>query len=255
MDNSCIIGYGTVGKAFAQVFGIKKIFTKDQNESNITLEEASKCRLVFVCLPTPVRDGEYYTKDIEDIIVQMEGYGNGPIYVIRSTVYPGFAIHLQKKGIDRAISNPEFLSEATAVEDTKNAPFVLIGGFEGVFRAEVRAFYQGRLKGSPIIECDNTTAELAKLALNSFFATKVIFANQLYDACELTEANYQIVKRILEKHPYGSKNHFSVWFRDKRGVHGKCLPKDSEALAHYGNLDLIRKVVELNKMYVQLQHG
>lgn len=249
MDNACVIGYGMVGKAFADAFGITKIFTRLPEESTITLEEAAKCRLVFICLPTPVdNDGNYQTQDIKAIIEQIEGYGGGGIYVIRSTVFPGFADSLYRSlGIERIISNPEFLSEKTALEDTKNPPFVLIGGHEGVFRDEVQAFYRAFIKGAPFIMTDNTTAEMAKLTLNAYFATKVVFANQAYDAARRLNANYETVKQVLEAHPYGPKNHFTVWFNEKRGIHGACLPKDSKAFANYANSDLVRKVIELDE--------
>jgi UDPglucose 6-dehydrogenase len=251
MDNACVIGYGMVGKATADVFGIKKHFDVQEEKSNISLEEASKCRFVFLCLPTPVdADGSYKQSEIRQMIEQLEGYGNGSIYIIRSTVAPGFAVHLQKElTLNRIISNPEFLSEATALKDAKNPPFVIIGGLEGVFRKEVRAFYEARLKGSPVIETDNTTAEMIKLSMNAYFATKVIFANQLYDACRKLGANYETVKKAMEKHPFGPNNHFAVWFREKRGVNGNCLPKDAKAFAYYANSDLVKKVLELNETY------
>lgn len=255
MNNSCIIGYGMVGKATAEVFGIEKHYDHNEEKSNITLEEASKCRIVFICLPTPVRpDGTYMVDDIKAIIRQMEQYGNGPIYVIRSTVFPGFAKALMEEfQINTIVSNPEFLSEATAVEDMKNPPFIVVGGLEGTFRDEVKAFYEARIKSAPVITTDNTTAEMVKLSLNSFFALKVIFANETYDACRRLGANYETVKKVLESHPFGSKNHFTVWFRGKRGVNGHCLPKDSSAFAYYANSTLMRTVKVLNSFFTTIK--
>lgn len=251
MDSICVIGYGTVGKAFADVFGIKKIYTRTQSESNITLKDSAQCRFIFICLPTPVKeDGSYYVEGIKNIIRQINSYPGTPIYVIRSTVYPGFAKEIQfELGTRRILSNPEFLSEDTSVEDTKNAPFILIGGVDKKYMDDLKAFYEGRIKGSPVILTDNTTAEMAKLTLNAFFATKVIFANQAYDACQKNGANYETVKKVLENHPYGSENHFQIWYKEKRGVNGSCLPKDSHAYAYYTASILIQKVIELNEQY------
>lgn len=250
MDNSCIIGYGVVGKATAKALGIKKHF--DLNDSNITLDEAAKCRFVFIALPTDLKpDGTYNTSDIEAIIRQIEGLGTSALYIIRSTVWPGFAKHLQEQlDIDRIISNPEFLTEATAEKDAKNPPFVLIGGIIPRFLDEVKGLYQGALKGSPVILTDNITAELAKLSMNAYFATKVTFANQIYDASQAFGANYEKVRQVLESHPYGPKNHFEIWHKGYRGFGGKCLPKDTEAFSHYINLPLIAKILELNEFYI-----
>lgn len=240
-----------VGKTTAEVFGIEKHFDIHDDRCNITLEDAANCKLVFICLPTPINaDGTYKLDEIKAIIKQINDFQTGCIFIIRSTVFPGFALGLQRDlGINTIISNPEFLSEATALEDMKNPPFIVVGGLEGKFRQEVVAFYGARIKSAPIIETDNTTAEMIKLSMNAYFATKVIFANQTYDACRRINANYETVKRALEAHPFGPKNHFNVWFNEKRGVHGHCLPKDSKAFAIYANSELVGKVIELNEIY------
>ena len=251
MDKACVVGYGMVGKTTAEVFGIEKHFDIQDDRCNITLQDAANCKLVFVCLPTPVlADGSYVLDDIKKIIKQINDFETGCIFIIRSTVFPGFAISLQKElGINTVISNPEFLSEATAIDDMKNPPFVLLGGLEGRFLDEVKAFYAARIKSAPILTTDNTTAEVIKLAMNAYFATKVIFANQVYDYCRRIGANYETVRNALESHPFGPKNHFKVWFNEKRGVHGHCLPKDNKAFAHYTHSELVQKVVELNEIY------
>lgn len=251
MENSCVIGYGVVGQATALLFGIEKHFDIDEQKSNMTLQEAAKCKFVFICLPTPIdADGNYVVSDIIATIKQIEQYGGANTYVIRSTVFPGFALHLQEElGISNIVSNPEFLTESTWKNDTLHAPFVLLGGFPGIFIESLKGIYQARLKGAEIIVTDNTTAELAKLSLNGFFSLKVIYANETYDYAKKINANYETIKRVLEAHPFGPRNHFSVWFNGRRGVHGKCLPKDSKALAHYGGGELAGKAVELNENY------
>lgn len=252
MDRACVIGYGVVGQATAKVFGIKKHFDVQEERSNMSMSEVAACEFIFICIPTPVfPDGSYNTKDISDLINSVEELGSGATYIIRSTVFPGFAMHLQETlDMGRIISNPEFLTEATAEKDSKYPPFILLGGLPGRFLDNVKAIYEGRIKSAPVILTDNTTAELAKLSMNGYFSTKVIFANQIYDAAKKLGANYETIKKVLGSHPFGPKNHFTIWFNGKRGVHGKCLPKDTQALAHYTSLDLIDKVNELNQQYI-----
>lgn len=251
MDNACIIGFGVVGKATAELFGVDKRFDHKEEVATVTLEEASKCRYIFLCLPTPVdNQGNYDLSGIAHMIRVLANYNNSSTFIIRSTVFPGFAINLQKElGIDTIISNPEFLSEDTALEDTKNPPFVLLGGMNESCLADVKALYEARIKSAPVIVTDNTTAEMTKLTMNAYFATKVIFANQTYDYCRKLNANYETVKEVLERHPYGPKNHFQIWYKGKRGVNGHCLPKDSQAFANYANSSLLKEVGELNKIY------
>lgn len=245
--DACVVGLGVVGGATANVFGIKKTYDRLPEKTTITLEEVAKCRFVFLCLPTELAsDGGYFTDDIVNIINQIESYGTDCIYIIRSTVWPGFAKSLE---INRVVSNPEFLTMSTAEQDSKFPPFILLGGEPDYIR-EVKAIYEGRFKSTPVITTDNTTAETAKLAMNGFFATKVIYANQIYDYCQTTGANFERVREVLEKHPFGYRNHGQVWFNGQRGVGGRCLPKDSQALSYYSQGELITKVVELNKKYI-----
>lgn len=254
MNNACVIGFGMVGQATSKSLNIEKHFDLQDDRCNITLNDAAKCEYVFICLPTPVKDGQYQVDDLINTVKQIESINPGRIYIIRSTVFPGFSRHLMELvGTDRIISNPEFLTESTWENDSTHPPFILLGGPQGVTFNQVKAIYQGRFKYAPIIETDNITAEMAKLSLNGYFATKVIFANQIYDSCQKLGVNYETVKKVMESNPFGPKNHFTVWFRGKRGVHGKCLPKDSQALAYYGNSELVKKVVELNELYIN-QH-
>lgn len=255
MDNAAIIGNGIVGNATGNVFGIEKRFDIDETKSNASLKDIARCRYTFLCLSTPFIDNVgYNTKPIIDLIKQIEEYGANCLYIIRSTVNPGFARHIMDTlGIDRIISNPEFLSQDTAEKDIKNPPFILLGGYIPRYLQEVKAVYEGRIKGAPVILTDNTTAELAKLVLNGFFSTKVIYANQVYDVARSLSANYETIRDVLERHPSGFRNHARIWYKGKRGVNGKCLPKDSKALAFYTGGQLFKKIVELNEEYIYLR--
>lgn len=246
MDNVAVIGMGVVGKATAKLFGITHYFSL--SDSNITLEDASKFKYVFICLPTPVDgDGSYITSDIEAILRQIEEYGGAGIYILRSTVWPGYAKHLMELlGIDRIISNPEFLTESTAEKDTKHPPFILLGGMNNNFLQEVKGLYESRIKSAPVILTDNTTAEMAKLAMNGFFTTKVVYANEIYDACQKLGANYEKVKEVLESHPFGYKNHAEIFHKGGRGAGGRCLRKDTKALAHYTDFEFIKILIATN---------
>ena len=89
-DDAAVIGStGYVGKATSLAFGIKKGFSR--HNANVTLEEASKCHFIFICLPTPTINGQCDTSLIFDIIKQLESYPRyaDSTYIIRSTVYPG----------------------------------------------------------------------------------------------------------------------------------------------------------------------
>lgn len=252
MNNTCVVGWGTVGKATALSFGIEKFYSR--SEANITLENIAKLKYVFICLPTPTKDGKCFTDDIEDIIRKINEYENvnDRVFVIRSTVYPGFARSLQLSlGITNIISNPEFLSEDTWEIDAKQPQMIVIGGDDAKYREVVKGIYQGRFKYIDYIETDNTTAELLKVAMNAFFTTKIVFANSIFDVAQKVSANYGTVKKALESHPWGSKNHFRIFDKNGRGASGKCLRKDIEALAELGESTFLKVVKVMNEKYLE----
>lgn len=228
MDNAVCIGAGYVGGATMKTFGIKKYLTR--TTGNVDQKQASECRFIFICLPTPNINGKVFTDDIANAI---DVYSANPdtIIIIRSTVPPGFAASFKKKNI---VSNPEFLSEDTWEEDAVKPKLIVLGG-EGKALEAVKGLYAGRFKYAQPLVTDNTTAEMIKYAFNTFFATKVVFSNEIFNACQEFAANYETVKRALESHPWGMKNHNVIFYKGRRGVHGSCLPKDTEAFANLTN--------------------
>ena len=97
-------------------------------------------------------------------------------------------------------------------------------------------------------------AELVKYAINTFYATKVVFGNMLYDlACSLG-ADYSQVKEAFVSDKRIADSHFDVFAGGYRGYGGKCLPKDLLALVELGkkkgvDVGLLEKVDEMNEKY------
>lgn len=252
-ENSVIIGWGTVGKAIAEALGIKKYFSR--KEFNITLEQAAKKKYIHICLPTPTIDGECYVDGITGTIKKLLEFNPNNedcVFIIHSTVYAGYNKYLQKRfKIKNIVSNPEFLSEDTAVEDTKQPLIIVIGADEPRYREMVYGIYSARFKYVQPIMTDSTTAELVKLSLNAFFSTKVVFANQIYDYAQEVHANYEVIKMALLNHPWGSKNHFTIHHKGGRGAGGKCLPKDLEAFATANGNTFFLTLDEINKQILK----
>ncbi|HEC65895.1 MAG TPA: hypothetical protein ENI23_11425 [bacterium] len=254
MNNALIIGMGMVGKSTAHAFGIKKYYDHNAVEGfqKVTdFKEMADNRYIFICLPTPVKDGQYFVDDIIKIIDAIKQQGKQNVFIIRSTVYPGFANYAQEKlGIHSIVSNPEFLTEKTWKKDSEHPDRIVIGCDYPAYLKDVEGIYKARFKGVDIFTTDNKTAELSKLASNGFFSTKVIFANQIYDYAKLCGANYEMIKNIMYKSKFIGENHLEVFHQGGRGASGKCLKKDLEALADYTNSPLLRVVDKLNKKYI-----
>jgi nucleotide sugar dehydrogenase len=253
--NNCVVigGVGMVGTAVRYEFGIDKYF--DLRESTVTLEEAAGYRYIFICLPTAIKNGRYETDDISNIIEQIADFGQQNVFIIKSTVFPNFAFNLMNKlRINNIISCPEFLTEATWKEDVSSPDVIVIGGRMENYIEDVVGIYQSRHKGATIYKTDNTTAELAKLAINGLYALKVVYANQIYDFAENVGANYERIKEIMYARKWVGKNHLDIWHKNGRGAGGKCLKKDFEALGEYSQLPLIKTAMGINNSYLSTSH-
>lgn len=251
MTNAVVIGgLGMVGNATRHVFGIEKFI--DVRESNSSYKEAGSMKYVFLCLPTPTVNGICQTDAIKEAIQGVLSHSIGQqIFIIRSTVTPGTCKALMEKfGITSIVHNPEFLSEKTWQQDVEHPDIVVIGGENAAYIEDVAAVYKGRFKGLNIIETDTVTSELIKYANNSFYALKVVFANQIFDHAQKIGANYETLKKALYARKWVGKNHLDVWHNEKRGAGGKCLEKDLEHFAEYSQLSLLKEASRLNKIYL-----
>lgn len=250
-ENAFIIGYGFVGKATAKSLGIPYYF--DLKESNITLEEGSKKRFIFICLPTPTNEKgrqDEARKVIHDYIAQIKGYGGKNIFVIRSTVIPETCKALSEEFGVPVCSNPEFLSEDTWEIDAVKPRMIVIGADDPAIRKELADLWKDVPTKIRIVT-DTTTSEMIKYTFNTFFVTKIVFGNQIYDICQRNGANYNVIKEALHEHPWGSKHHFKVLHKGGRGGGGRCFPKDLKVFTKYSGLKLLKTVEELNTQYLE----
>jgi len=253
-EDAFILGYGYVGKATAKALEIPYYFSR--GDSNITLKEGAKKLFCFICLPTPTDEKgrqDEARKVIHDYISQMKEYGGRNIFVIRSTVIPGTCKALTEEFGVMVASNPEMLSEDTWEEDALKPRIKIIGADDIPSRNALVTLWKP-IRSKIEVITDTVTAETLKYVFNAFFATKIVFANQVYDICEKNGANYKTIREALMKHPWGSKHHFKVIHKGGRGAGGHCFPKDLKVFAKYSSSDLLKKVEELNIKYLQGSH-
>lgn len=255
MKNAVVIGgLGMVGKATAHAFGIEKFI--DLKESNSSYKEAGSLRYIFLCLPTPTVKGQCDTDSIKEAIKAILDHSTTQqVFIIRSTVIPGTTRSLcEHFGISSIVHNPEFLSEDTWKSDVEHPDIAIIGGENTSYIEDVEAVYKGRYKGLNIIKTDSVTSEMIKYSINCFYATKVVFANQLFDQAQRVGANYETIKKAMYGRKWIGKNHLNVWNKEARGAGGKCLEKDLEAFAEYSQLSLFKQANKLNKLYLGGSH-
>jgi UDPglucose 6-dehydrogenase len=154
------------------------------------------------------------------------------------------------------VSNPEFLREGCAIEDFLYPDRIVLGGENGAPR-KVAALYEpvleqsfdgGRADHLPkLILTDLSSAEMVKYAANAFLASKISFANEIANICEMVGADArQVLPAIGADDRIGSR-----FLQHGLGWGGSCFGKDLAALVatavDYGyNAPMLRAAIEVN---------
>jgi len=194
----------------------------------------------FVCVGTPQKAGSpaadltYVDAAVSALAAHLD---HKTLIVGKSTVPVGTAARLTELARRLAPAgdavelawNPEFLREGYAVEDTMR-PDRLVFGVESEWaQHQLRAAFAPILEaGTPLVITDLATAELVKVAANSFLATKISYINAMAEVCETVGADVNSLAEALSHDPrIGGR-----FLKPGLGFGGGCLPKDIRAFAH-----------------------
>ena len=220
--------------------------------------QISDCDVHFICVGTPQKkDGLAADLTFLDAsIVSVASYAKaGSLIVGKSTVPVGTASRLADmiKTINEKVEiawNPEFLREGFAVEDTLRPNRLVIGVTSDRAEEILKEVYATLLKdGVPWIRADLPTAELVKVAANSFLATKISFINAMAEICEASGGDVTVLAKAIGYDPrIGSR-----FLQAGIGFGGGCLPKDirafmarSEELGAKQSLEFLREIDSIN---------
>ena len=125
------------------------------------------------------------------------------------------------------ISNPEFLQESQAIQDTIKPHAVILGGYRTKFMKKTEKFFSQFNPNTPIIITNHQTAEMIKYANNSFLATKISFINQLASICQkIPDTNIDDIAQVIGLDPRIG----NLFLNAGPGYGGSCLPKDMKAI-------------------------
>ena len=250
-----IIGQGYVGTAIKlgfeehyNVLTYDKFDLGKSTHSKIS-DIVEETKVIFVCVPTPMRkDGTCYTGIVEEVIREINETATDHIVVIKSTVPPGTTDRINKEYTHSTIIfNPEFLTEANFIQDFKNQNRIILGG-DRKGTNKVRQLYSRIFPKATIVKTGAKHAEMVKYFTNTFLATKVSFANEMYNICQQLDLDYD---KIVEYATYDDrlgKSHWAVPGPDgDLGYGGHCLPKDLSAIINeFETLGLLEAVENVN---------
>lgn len=248
-----IIGVGVVGGAMKRYFESKNVqpLVYDKFKNLGSPEEVRRADIIFIAVPTPYDEekGGFDLSYVEDAFEILKD--ESKIVVIKSTVLPGVTEELQKKYPQHKILfNPEFLTQSTADNDMAYPDRQIIGYTKQSYN--VAGDVMRILPLAPFERIvPATEAEMIKYFGNTWFSSKVVFANQMYDICQKLGLNYERVKECVAADKRIGPSHLDVFHGGYRGYGGACLPKDTRALIQFGEkigvpMELLKKVEEIN---------
>jgi UDPglucose 6-dehydrogenase len=198
-------------------------------------EESREADLHFLCVGTPQLPGSYAanTEYLHSAVKALAPYLREDAVVAgKSTVPVGTSAILTQVLTDAAgftphlAWNPEFLREGTALEDSLRPDRIVIGVNDERSAELLRKVYEPiTVHGTPFLVTDIPTAELVKVAANSFLATKISFINAMAEIAEVSGADaVALAEAIGYDERIGNK-----FLRNGIGFGGGCLPKDIRA--------------------------
>jgi UDPglucose 6-dehydrogenase len=194
----------------------------------------------FICVGTPQQPGldacdlTYVEAAVRGLALHLT---RRCLVVGKSTVPVGTAARLlgllhELAPVGEAVElawNPEFLREGFAVDDTLRPDRLVFGVTSDWAHEQLVAAFQPILDlGTPTVVTDLATAELVKMAANSFLATKISYINAMAEVCEATGADVRdLAKALAYDDRIGGR-----FLQPGLGFGGGCLPKDIRAFAH-----------------------
>ena len=212
----------------------------------------------FICVGTP-QSAHSYAADLTYVDAALDEIAPickpGSLVVGKSTVPVGTAQKLRDRllkvnpNVDLAW-NPEFLREGFAVKDTLHPDRLVVGVTNDAAEDKLKEIYQANLaEKTPWVRADLPTAELVKVAANSFLATKISFINAMAEVCEASGGDVTVLAKAIGYDPrIGSR-----FLQAGIGFGGGCLPKDIRAfMARAGELgaeqalEFLREIDSIN---------
>lgn len=210
--------------------GLKNLIVKNRERISFSTsyDTIRESDVIFIAVPTPTSNGSIDLSFVEQAVDSILEVNKNSIIVMKSTVIPGTARSIGKKKGIHIVSNPEFTSEGTAIQDTVKPDRIIIGGSKKQACNVVTDLWE--FTGSPIVVTTNENAELIKYASNSFLATKISFINEIANLCEVIPgSDVDIVAKGMGLDKRIGKR----FLRAGIGYGGSCFPKDTQAFMDF----------------------
>ena len=248
--------------------GLQELVTKHQDAGRLTFtgrhsDAIPGADAVFICVGTPRRDdGAPNLAYVQQAAATVAELADGPTVVVEKSTVPvrtgerikqALTLQAQAQGggvVHQVASNPEFLREGNAVEDTLRPDRIVVGADDPRAHEVLAEIYAPMLAvhDCPYVATDVRTAELIKHASNAFLATKISFINAVARICELAGADVGTVADAMGHDARIGRAFLNAGL----GYGGSCFPKDVEAFVHIAadlgyDFGMLRETERINR--------
>ena len=241
--------------------GLKEMIVNARRAGRISFttsipEGMKDSTIIFIAVSTPPKaDGSADLSSVAEVARQVAENMDGYKIVVDKSTVPVKTGEKVAETIKRyraadvefdVVSNPEFLREGSAIQDTFHPDRIVIGTNSEKAARILSDLYKPL--EAPIIVTDINSAELIKHAANSFLATKISFANALARICELAGADVgQVTRGVGLDKRVGEK-----FLNAGVGYGGSCFPKDVSAFIAIAeelgyDFSLLKEVENINR--------
>lgn len=264
MDTICVIGCGFVGENLIDIFSnkfnvigydtsdyvirlLQHKFSSHKNSKNISIQSNTQninsCKLFCISVPTPVNpDNSIDISYIQSAVNLVNTHA--PIYssvVIESSVHVG----MTRKLLEHLVNNNIYVGVSPERIDLgRTSPAVheipkILAGINNESLTHIKAFYD-QCFSSIVTVSSLETAEMCKLAENSFRMINICYANEVSDACKHHNINYNELLSACSTKPFGF-----MPFYAGLGVGGSCIPINPYWLAANNHMPLLSLATHL----------
>jgi len=241
--------------------GLEEMVARNKDDGRLTFSTdlpggVRQADVIFIAVGTPPKEsGETDLSQVEAVAAEIgRSMDRYKVVVNKSTVPVGTGEFVrevitrhQPRPLDfDVVSNPEFLREGSAIEDTLRPDRIVIGAPNQQVAMTLVELYAPLER--PMIITDLPSAEVIKYASNAFLAAKISFINAIANICEAAGADVSQVMKGM-----GLDSRIGMQFLQAGlGYGGSCFPKDVDSLIHTASqlgydFKLLRSVVEINR--------
>ncbi len=242
---------------------------KNLHFSNEVEKHISMADMIFISVNTPTKTkgiGAGKASDIkwvEACARQVAKHAKDHTIIVEKSTLPVRTAEVIKKILESApsseseqtfsssfdvLSNPEFLSEGSAIKDLEEPDRVLIGGENNDAIKSLSEIYENWVPRKKILYTNIWSSELAKLTANAFLAQRISSINSIGALCEATGADVREVARAI-----GTDSRIGAKFLDSGpGFGGSCFKKDILNLVYLASYFGLNEVANFWESVVKL---